>query len=209
MENFFLKRLVPVTVIDKPEDAVAIAKALMAGGLNVIEITFRTPNAAACIDAIRRAVPSMVVGAGTLLDAAQVQSAVGAGAHFGVSPGINPKTVTKAMELGLFFIPGVMTASEIERGIELGCSLLKFFPAEAAGGIKMLRAISGPFAHTGVKFMPSGGISPSTMLEYLAFPPVAAIGGTWLTDSTIVSAKNWAKTTELTSQAMATIAKVA
>src|SRR5580692_7284652 len=137
MEKLFPQRLIPVTILDNPDDAVAVAKAILAGGLNVIEVTFRTANAARCIDAIRRALPSMIVGAGTLLEPAQVQSAVGAGAQFGVAPGTNAATASKAMEMGLFFIPGVMTASEVEQGLALGCNLLKFFPAEAAGGLKM------------------------------------------------------------------------
>ena len=203
MEKLFSKRLIPVAVLKEPDTALALAEAILAGGLDVIEITFRTPNAAACIDRIRRALPTMTVGAGTLLEVEQVRSALGAGARFGVAPGTNPKVILEAMDLGLPFIPGVMTASEVEQSLELGCKLLKFFPAEAAGGVKMLRALSGPFAHTGVKFMPSGGISMANMGDYLALPCVAMIGGSWLAEEKLIAEKNWKKVTELTAQSLA------
>jgi 2-dehydro-3-deoxyphosphogluconate aldolase/(4S)-4-hydroxy-2-oxoglutarate aldolase len=208
MDKLFQQRLVPVAVVDNPADAVALAEALLAGGLNVIEVTFRTPNAARCIDAIRRALPSMIVGAGTVLETAQVQSAAGAGAQFGVAPGVNDKIVLTAMDLGLPFIPGVMTASEIEQGLELGCKVLKFFPAEAAGGVKMLKALAGPFAHTGVKFLPSGGIGPANMADYLALQAVAAIGGSWLVEQNLIVEKDWKKVTRLTAQALAIASSV-
>jgi 2-dehydro-3-deoxyphosphogluconate aldolase / (4S)-4-hydroxy-2-oxoglutarate aldolase len=205
MQKIFQQRLVPVVVLDNPVDAVAVATAVLAGGLNVIEVTFRTPNAARCIDAIRLALPSMLVGAGTLLEVRQVQSAAGAGAQFGVAPGVNPKIALKAMDLGLPFIPGVMTASEIEKGLELGCKVLKFFPAEAAGGVKMLKALAGPFVHTGVKFFPSGGIGPANMADYLALEMVAAIGGSWLVEQNLIAEKNWKKIAQLTAQALAIV----
>ncbi len=208
MEKIFQQRIVPVAVLDSSEDAVALAKAVRAGGLNIIEVTFRTPNAARCIDAIRMALPSMIVGAGTVLEEAQLQSAVGAGAQFGVAPGINSKIVLKAMDLGLPFIPGVMTASEIERALELGCKMLKFFPAEAAGGVKMLKALAGPFVHTGVRFLPSGGVGPGNMADYLALPWVGAIGGAWLVEQNLIANKDWAKVTQLTAQALAIASKI-
>ena len=174
-----------------------------------IEITFRTPKAAQCINALRRALPSMIVGAGTLLETGQVEEAAGAGAQFGVAPGVNTKTIAKAMDLGLPFIPGVMTASEIERGLEAGCKLLKFFPAEAAGGVKMLKALAGPFVHTGLKFMPSGGIGAGNLADYLALPMVSAIGGAWLAEQQLITAKDWATITGLAAQALAIAAKTA
>jgi 2-dehydro-3-deoxyphosphogluconate aldolase/(4S)-4-hydroxy-2-oxoglutarate aldolase len=203
MEKLFPKPIIPVAVVNEPDRALALAEALLAGGLDVIEITFRTPNAAACIDRIRGAFPSMMAGAGTLIESEQVRSAVGAGARFGVAPGVNPKIVLQAMDLGLPFIPGVMTASEIEQSLELDCKLLKFFPAEAAGGVKMLKALAGPFIHTGVKFMPSGGVSMANMADYLALSCVALVGGSWLVEEKLIAEKNWKKVTELTVQSLA------
>jgi 2-dehydro-3-deoxyphosphogluconate aldolase / (4S)-4-hydroxy-2-oxoglutarate aldolase len=209
MEELFKQRLVPVAVVNEPAEAVALAEALLAGGLEVIEITFRTRKAAQCIDAVCRALPSMMVGAGTLLQTEQVEEAAGAGAQFGVAPGVNTKTISKAMDIGLPFIPGVMTASEIERGLEMGCKLLKFFPAEAAGGVKMLKALAGPFVHTGLKFMPSGGIGPGNLADYLALPTVSVIGGAWLAEQQLIAAKDWGKITELAAQALAIVSKKA
>jgi 2-dehydro-3-deoxyphosphogluconate aldolase / (4S)-4-hydroxy-2-oxoglutarate aldolase len=196
-------RVVPVAVIDRVEDAVPLAEALLAAGLGIIEVTFRTAAAADAVRAIVRARTDMVVGAGTLLDPAQVQQAAAAGARFGVAPGLNDAVVHAAREQGLPFIPGVATASEVERALGLGCQLQKLFPADVLGGVKMVKALAGPYAHTGVKFIPLGGITALTMAEYLALPIVAAVGGSWMVDKKLIAARDWAKITALTREALA------
>jgi 2-dehydro-3-deoxyphosphogluconate aldolase/(4S)-4-hydroxy-2-oxoglutarate aldolase len=202
MEQISKQRIVPVAVVDDSELAVPLAEALLAGGLSVIEVTFRTASAAQSISRIRSAFPAMLVGAGTLLNRDQLKAAVDAGAQFGVAPGLNEAIVTEAQRLGLPFMPGVMTASEVERGLALGCKLLKFFPAEAAGGTAMLKALSGPYLHTGVKFVPLGGIGPANLAEYLKPPIVAAVGGSWLVERKLISERGWAKITALTAEAV-------
>src|SRR5690606_14264879 len=174
MKQIVHTRLVPVAVIDRLEDAVPLADALREGGVDVIEVTFRTEAAPEAIRRIRAAHPEMLDGAGTLLDVYQVEQAREAGARFGVSPGISDSVVMKAMTVELPFIPGVMTPSEVEKALSLGCKLLKFFPAEAAGGVKMLKVLAGPYAHTGVEFIPLGGINPANAREYLDLPVVTA-----------------------------------
>jgi 2-dehydro-3-deoxyphosphogluconate aldolase/(4S)-4-hydroxy-2-oxoglutarate aldolase len=191
VQHLFEKRVVPVAVIDHAEDGVAVAEALMGAGLNVLEITFRTAAAEQTIREVRRAFPTMLVGAGTILDVDQLQRAINAGAQFGVAPGLNEAVVSKALASKLPFIPGVMTPSDVERGLALGCKLQKFFPAESAGGVKMLRALAGPYAHTGVKFIPLGGVNAANAREYLALPIVAAIGGSWMVERKLVAEKNW------------------
>ena len=203
MEHIFKQRIVPAAMVDDPDTAVRLADAVLAGGLNLIEITLRTPSAVQCIAAIRKALPSLCVGAGTVLQPEQVQRAVDAGAQFGIAPGVNEAVLDRARELGLPFVPGVMTPSEIEQALALGCKILKFFPAEAAGGRAMLRALAGPFAHTGVKFIPTGGIGPANLVEYLALPVVAAVGGSWLVETQLIAEKNWGKITALTAEALA------
>ncbi len=205
--EFFLKqRLICVAVIDKAEDAVPLAKALLAGGLNVIEVTFRTAGAADCIARIRERVPQMLVGAGTLLTAEQVKQAIGAGAQFGVSPGLSESVSTAAQQNDFPLFPGVITPTEIMRALELGWKNLKFFPAETFGGVNALKALIGPFGHTGVKFIPTGGIMAATLPNYLAIPQVAAIGGSWMAERKLVAEKNWKQITSLTSEAMKIIA---
>ncbi len=191
MQHLFEKRVVPVAVIDHAEDGVPVAEALMGAGLNVLEITFRTAAAEQTIREVRRAFPTMLVGAGTILDVDQLQRAIDAGAQFGVAPGLNEAVVSKSLASKLPFIPGVMTPSDVERGLALGCKLQKFFPAESAGGVKMLRALAGPYAHTGVKFIPLGGVNAANAREYLALPIVAAIGGSWMVERKLVAEKNW------------------
>ena len=199
-------RLICVAVIDKPDDAVPLAEALLAGGLKVIEVTFRTTAAADAIARIRKALPDATVGAGTLLSVDQVRQAADAGAEFGVSPGLNEAVLGEAGVLELPFFPGVMTPTEVDRALNLGCRHLKFFPAEAAGGVKMLKALAGPFAHTGVQFIPTGGITAALLPDYLALPQVAAVGGSWMAERKLVKEKAWAKITALTAEAMKVIA---
>jgi 2-dehydro-3-deoxyphosphogluconate aldolase/(4S)-4-hydroxy-2-oxoglutarate aldolase len=205
-ESFLKQRLVCVAVIDKTEDAVPLAEALLAGGLNCIEVTFRTAGAADSIARIRKNVPQMIVGAGTLLTAEQVKQAVGAGAQFGVSPGLSETVSTTAQENDFTLFPGVITPTEVMHALELGWKNLKFFPAETFGGVNALKALSGPFGHTGVKFIPTGGINAASLPNYLAIPQVAAIGGSWMAERKLVVEKDWNKITALTAEAMKVIA---
>jgi 2-dehydro-3-deoxyphosphogluconate aldolase/(4S)-4-hydroxy-2-oxoglutarate aldolase len=173
-------RIVPVIAIESAAHALPLADALLAGGLPVIEVTFRTAAALEVIRLLCRERPSLLVGAGTVLDPATVDAAAEAGARFALAPGCSPATVQRAREIGLPFVPGVQTPSEVELALSLGCTTLKFFPAEAAGGVPMLEAIHAPYKHTGVRFVPTGGVSPANLAAYLACKAVAAVGGTWL-----------------------------
>jgi 2-dehydro-3-deoxyphosphogluconate aldolase/(4S)-4-hydroxy-2-oxoglutarate aldolase len=201
-ESFLAQRLVCVAVIDHADDAVPLSEALLAGGLKVIEVTFRTADAAECIRRIRHGVPQMAVGAGTLLTADQVKQAVDAGAQFGVSPGLSEPVSAAARAAGLPLFPGVITPSEIMQALDLGWKQLKFFPSETFGGINALKALAGPFGHTGVKFIPTGGITAATLPTYLAVPQVAAVGGSWMAERKLVAEKSWAKITALTEEAV-------
>ena len=172
-----------------------------------MEVTFRTSTAAESIKRIRQGLPGMCIGAGTLLTAEQVQRAVDAGAQFGVSPGLNELVLATASKNKIPFFPGVMTPTEVDRALNLGWKHLKFFPAGAAGGVAMLKALAGPFAHTGVKFVPTGGINAANLPDYLALPQVAAIGGSWMAERKLVTEKAWSKITALTAEAMKIIAQ--
>jgi 2-dehydro-3-deoxyphosphogluconate aldolase/(4S)-4-hydroxy-2-oxoglutarate aldolase len=196
-----------ITTIDKAEDAVPLARALLAGGLNVMEITFRTAAAAESIQRIRQKVPQMSIGAGTLLSPEQVQRAIDVGAQFGVSPGLNETVLAAANKNQMPFFPGVMTPTEVDRALNLGWKHLKFFPAEPAGGAAMLKALIGPFAHTGVKFVPTGGINAATLANYLALPQVAAVGGSWMAEKKLVTEKAWGKITAITAEALKVVAQ--
>jgi 2-dehydro-3-deoxyphosphogluconate aldolase/(4S)-4-hydroxy-2-oxoglutarate aldolase len=202
IQTFLQHRLICVAVIDDAEDAVPLTEALLAGGLNVIEVTFRTAGAAEAIARIRQALPTALVGAGTLLSSDQVKQAIDAGAQFGVSPGLSEAVAKAAADAGIPLFPGVITPSEVMRALDLGCKYLKFFPAEAAGGVNMLKSLAGPFGHTGVKFVPTGGITAATLPQYLAIPQVAAIGGSWMAERKLVAEKAWSKITALTADAM-------
>ena len=208
MEQIRRKRLVPVVVLDDVAAAVPLAETLLAAGLDVMEITLRTPAAADAVHAIVTRVPQMFIGAGTLLTAGQVDRAVEAGARFGVAPGLNEKVVARAHHHKIPILPGVMTPSEVEKAIELDCRMLKFFPAELAGGVKMLQALWGPYAHTGVSFIPLGGVNAKNMAEYLALPAVGAVGGSWMVDRKLVAARDWARIGALTREALALAADV-
>ena len=204
-ESFLQHRLICVAVIDHADDAVPLAEALLAGGLKCIEVTFRTAGAAESIARIRKNVPQIVVGAGTLLTPENVKQAVDAGAQFGVSPGLS-EAVSKASHENKFpLFPGVITPTEIMHALELGWKHLKFFPAETFGGVNALKALIGPFGHTGVKFIPTGGITAATLPNYLALPQVAAVGGSWMAEKKLVAEKDWAKITALTAEAIKVI----
>jgi len=196
-------RIVPVVVIDDAAVAVDLADALLDAGLQVIEITFRTAAAPQVIATLAAQRPQLLVGAGTLLSEKNIKQAVDAGAKFGVAPGLNRDTVQAAQKAGFDFAPGVATPSEVEQALSLGCSLLKFFPAEQAGGASMLKALEGPYAHTGVQFVPTGGINATNMKDYLALKSVAAIGGSWFVDKKLISAGDWKAVNQLTREALA------
>ena len=201
-EAFLKQRLICVAVIEHPDDAVPLAEALLAGGLNGIEVTFRTAGAAEAIRRIRKSVPQIAVGAGTLLTANHVKQAVDAGAQFGVSPGLSEAVSQAAHENKIPLFPGVVTPGEIMRALDLGWKHLKFFPAETFGGLNALKALAGPFGHTGVKFIPTGGITAATLGNYLAVPQVAAVGGSWMAERKLIAEKAWTKITSLTADAI-------
>ena len=208
MEQIKRKRLVPVVVIDDAALAVPLAETLLAAGLDVMEVTFRTAAAADAVKAIGTRCPQMLIGAGTLLTAEQVDRAVDVGAKFGVAPGLNEKVVARAHAHKIPMFPGVITPSEIEKAIELGCRILKFFPAEPAGGIKLLQAFWGPYSHTGISFVPLGGVNATNMADYLALPAVCAIGGSWMVEKKLIAARDWTKIGALTREALAIAAGV-
>ena len=192
--------VIPVIVIDRLEDAVPLAQALVAGGVKVLEVTLRTPVA---LDAIRAMaqVPGAIVGAGTIRSAADARAAKAAGAVFGVSPGYTAEVGAACREVGLPLLPGVATASEVMAAQADGLNFLKFFPATAAGGIPMLKALAGPFPD--VVFCPTGGISLQTAPDFLGLPNVKVCGGSWLTPADAVKAGDWARITRLAQEAQA------
>lgn len=193
--------VVPVVVIEDAAKAAPMAAALVEGGLNVVEVTFRTAVAADAIAAIRRDVPGAVVGAGTLLTPQMVRDAKEAGAAFGVAPGFDPAVVAAAKEAGLPFVPGVATASELSQALTAGAPMVKFFPAEAAGGVKMIKNLLGAFRFTGVKFMPTGGVNVGNLSEYLSVPEIVACGGTWLVPKDALAVGDWARIRRLAAEA--------
>lgn len=195
--------IVPVIKIDDPEKAVPLAKALTEGGLPVAEVTFRTAQAAESISRISRECPDMLVGAGTVLTTEQVDAAVAAGAKFIVSPGLNPRVVKYCVDKGIPMIPGCSSPSNIETALELGLDAVKFFPAEAAGGLAMIKAMSAPYGN--VKFMPTGGISPKNLNEYLSFPKIIACGGSWMVPDALLKEGRFDEITALAKQAVLTM----
>ena len=200
--------IIPVIVIEDEAQAVPLARALVKGGLPVLEVTFRTKAAAGAIAAIRREVPEAVVGAGTLLTVEQLQAAKAAGATFGVAPGFDPAVVAAAKAEGLPFCPGVQTASELSQALTAGCGMVKFFPAEAAGGVKMIKNLLGAFRFTGVKFMPTGGVKPTNVEEYLSVPEIVCCGGTWIVPKDALAAGDYAAIEHLASEAAAIVRRI-
>ena len=187
--------VVPVMVIKNVDDAVPMARALLEGGVRVLEITLRTPVAIEAIQKISKNVPGAIVGAGTVTSEADLEAVVEAGGVFAISPGLTPTLLDAANRGDIALIPGISTASELMLGMEMGYREFKFFPAEAAGGVKMLKSIGGPFPQ--VTFCPTGGISPDNYKNYLALKNVACVGGSWLVPSQTVEHKNWQKITDL------------
>lgn len=193
--------VIPVIVLQREADAVPMAEALIAGGVRVLEITLRTPAALAGMEAIARAVPQAIVGAGTLRSPADVRAARDAGCVFGVSPGYTAAVGQACRDAGLPLLPGVATASEVMAAQADGLDFLKFFPATAAGGIPMLKALGGPFPD--VRFCPTGGITPATAPDFLALDNVVVCGGSWLTPADAMASGDWARITRLAREASA------
>lgn len=204
MDDVFAKiketKLVPVVKINDAKDAIPLGKALVAGGLPVAEITFRTDAAEESIRKLAAELPGLLVGAGTVLTTDQVDRAMDAGARFIVSPGFNPRIVDYCIAKKIPVIPGINSPSQVEMGIERGLTILKFFPAEASGGIQMLKALAGPYV--GVKYIPTGGISADNLAAYLKLPCVFACGGSWMVKDELISSGQFDEITRLTAEAV-------
>lgn len=204
LEKIAALRLVPVVKIENSKDAVSLGKALIDGKLPLAEVTFRTAAAEAAIRAMTAELPELLVGAGTVLSVEQVKSAIDAGAHFIVAPGFNPTVVDYCLENNICVVPGVNNPSQIERALERKLRVVKFFPAEASGGLPFLKAVAAPYGD--VQFMPTGGINLQNLKSYLSFPRVIACGGSWMVESSLISAGNFAEIEKRIREAVAKIA---
>ena len=198
--------IVPVIAIDDADKAVPLAKALVKGGLPAAEVTFRTAAAEEAIKRIVAEVPEMLVGAGTVLTKEQADRAIAAGVKFIVSPGLNPKVVKYCVDKGIPVTPGCSNPSDVEVAIELGLEVVKFFPAEPAGGLKMIKAMAAPY--TGLKFMPTGGINATNVKEYLAYDKILACGGSWMVKGSLVEAGEFDKIEAMTKEAVEIVKEV-
>ncbi|MEX2607139.1 MAG: bifunctional 4-hydroxy-2-oxoglutarate aldolase/2-dehydro-3-deoxy-phosphogluconate aldolase [Kiritimatiellia bacterium] len=196
MIDFDQNKVIPVIVLDDADDALPLAEALLAGGIGIIEITFRTAAAAESISRIASSLPEMQVGAGTVITLEHAQRALDSGSQFALAPGCDSETVRFFQEKQVPFIPGIMTPSDLQAAYALGCTRMKFFPAEAAGGVKMLKNLAAPYQHLGIRFCPTGGISPDNMDDYLSLESVFAVGGSWLATRQQIADKDWAAITE-------------
>ena len=192
-------KVIPVIALDKAEDIIPLGKALAENGLPAAEITFRSDAAVEAIRLLREAQPDMLIGAGTVLNREQVIAAKEAGATFIVSPGFNPNTVKACQELGIDIVPGVNSPSTVEAALEMGLKTLKFFPAEASGGIAMVKSLLAPY--TDIELMPTGGVNTQNIGDYLAIPRVIACGGTWMVDKKLINEGNWEEIGRLAKEA--------
>lgn len=183
--------IIAVLIIDKVKHAVSVARALLEGGVDSIELTLRTPAALDSARAIKKEVPEITLGFGTVLTIEQVKAVVDVGADFAVSPGCNPKIIAEAYKQGLPFAPGIMTPTDIEMAVEQGCRILKFFPAQTSGGMKHLESMSAPYNYLGLKFIPLGGCNMENAPSYLQSKIITAIGGTWVAKRPLIQAENW------------------
>jgi 2-dehydro-3-deoxyphosphogluconate aldolase/(4S)-4-hydroxy-2-oxoglutarate aldolase len=189
--------IIAVVEIESEKNAVPLAKALLEGGIKIIELALRTPAAVPSISLIAKEMPQMYIGSGTIIEAGQAAMVKEkGGVHFGVSPGLNSEIVREAIAAGLPFAPGIATPSELEQAISLGCRIVKFFPAEGMGGLSYLKSISAPYNHLGIKYIPTGGISPENLASYAKFSPVLAIGGTWIANKELINAQDWKEITK-------------
>ncbi|MDD3586222.1 MAG: bifunctional 4-hydroxy-2-oxoglutarate aldolase/2-dehydro-3-deoxy-phosphogluconate aldolase [Thermoguttaceae bacterium] len=200
--------IIAVLVIDEPQDAVPTANALLDGGIDVMELAFRTSRSLEALAEIHRKVPQMLAGAGTIISPEQVGQAKEAGAAFGVSPGLQARILQEALRLEFPFAPGLMTPSEIELALSFGCRQLKLFPAEPLGGMNYIKAIHAPYAHLGVRFIPLGGLKFTNFGEYVASPTVLACGGSWLAPRNLIKEHQWEKIAENTALAVEKIKSV-
>ncbi len=192
--------VIPVVVLNRAEDAKPLAEALCDGGLKCAEVTFRTDAAEESIKIMSKEFPEMMVGAGTVLTIDQVDRAVAAGARFIVSPGFDPEIVDYCLSKEIPVVPGCVTPSEVAQGVKRGLEVLKFFPAQQAGGVAMIKAMAAPY--TGVKFMPTGGINAKNLEEYLSFSKIVACGGSWMVKADLIDSGDFKKITELTAEAV-------
>lgn len=183
--------VVAVLVIDDARHAVPVARALLAGGISVMELTLRTPAAIEAVRAIRNEVPEMLAGVGTVIRPDQIAEVAQAGAAFAVAPGFNRRVIDAAVEAGMPFAPGIATPTDIESALELDCRLLKFFPAEPSGGMNTLKAMAAPYQHLGLKYIPLGGLSLKNMASYLESSLIAGLGGSWLAPRDLIQAEQW------------------
>ena len=193
--------VIAVLIIDNVEDAVPVAKALLAGGIGAMELTLRTPAAIESLIRIQKQVPEMLAGVSTILTTQQVEEIVKAGAAFGVAPGLNPDVVLKAQKLQLPFAPGIATPSELEKAISMGCREVKFFPAEAMGGLKYLKSFSAPYKHLGIRYIPLGGLNAGNMADYLKEPSVLALGGSWIAKRELIQKQDFKSITNNAAEA--------
>ena len=200
LDTLKLAGLVPVIKVKRAEDAVPLCRALAEGGLPVAEITFRTDAAEEAIRRVHDELPEVILGAGTVLTTEQVDRAVAAGASYIVSPGINPQVVRHCQEKGVPVLPGCANPTDIETALSLGLETVKFFPAEALGGLKMIKALAGPYPN--VRFVPTGGVNEKNLVEYLSFPKIAACGGSWMAPDDAIAAQDWPHICALASAAV-------
>ena len=191
VETLSAIRIVPVLVLNDVDSGLKMCEVLAECGLPAAEITFRTTAAEAVIKAASERFPELYLGAGTVLNSRDLHRAFDAGAKFAVAPGFNPTIVKEAVANGFAFAPGVCTPSEVEQAMEYGCRFLKFFPAEASGGINFLKSLIAPYKHLGVRFMPTGGVTTANVADYLAVKEIVAVGGTWLGKSSDIESGNW------------------
>lgn len=189
-------QVVAVFSVDRADQATPIVRSLLAGGIDAIELTLRTPVAMEAVKRVCLEVPEMLLGVGTILTVEAVAEVKAAGAAFGFSPGLNPRVVRAAHEIGLPFAPGICTPSELEAAIELGCRLVKFFPAEASGGLTYLRSMAAPYKHLGIQYLPLGGLSTDNLLDYLNEANIPAVGGSWIVKKDLVDNENWSGLTD-------------
>ncbi len=199
-DRLSLAGIVPVIKVDDAADAVPLCRALAEGGLPVAEITFRTAAAADAIAAVNRELPNVLLGAGTVLTCEQVDRAVAAGAKYIVAPGLNPEVVRYCQKIGVPILPGCANPSDIELALSLGLKIVKFFPAEALGGLPLIKALAAPYVD--VKFVPTGGIGEKNLLDYLAFPKIVACGGSWMVPDDAIKAKDWDRIRTMTASAV-------
>ena len=202
VETLSAIRIVPVLVLNDVDSGLKMCEVLAECGLPAAEITFRTTAAEAVIKAASERFPELYLGAGTVLNSRDLHRAFDAGAKFAVAPGFNPTIVKEAVANGFAFAPGVCTPSEVEQAMEYGCRFLKFFPAEASGGINFLKSLIAPYKHLGIKFMPTGGVTTANAREYLAIPQIAAVGGTWLGKASDIKEGAWDRIEKLAEEAV-------